>query len=158
MSDVENRMVSALELGEWLGISEQHVRRHAVRGHVVKTGHGKYDLAASVGKYAEYLRQVAKENDGDAGNSAELTTERALLAREQREGHRISNEAKLRELVPVAEVEDRWRDLVSTATSRLYAVPALVLKCLPHLTAADIGKLDAEIRKGLKEFVQAKAI
>jgi phage terminase Nu1 subunit (DNA packaging protein) len=150
--------VSARTLGDWLGITDRAVRMAAEEGRVVRSGHGKYDLKASVTRYASHFREVAANRSGDPENSLELTAERAALAREQREGQRIKNEAARRELVPVAEVEARWSDLVTTSRSRLLAVAARVRDLLPQLNATDIGKLDAEIRKALAEIGKAKSL
>ena len=158
MTDLDRLPVAAKVLADWLGVSDRTVRELADKGHVVRSDRGKYDLKASIARYTLHLREVAANRSGDAENSIELTAERALLAREQREGYRIRNEKERQSLVSVVEVTARWSDIVSTAISRLYGVPALVQERLPHLTTSDIGKLDAEIRKGLREFVQAKAI
>lgn len=158
MSDPDRLPVSARVLAQWLGISDRAVRDLAERGHVVRSGHGKYDLKASVIRYATHIREVAANRSGDPENSLELTAERAALAREQREGQRIKNEQARRELVPVAEVEARWSDVIATARSRMLVVPARVRDVLPQLTATDVTKLDAEIRKALTDLGRAESV
>ena len=158
MSDPEMPPVSARVLGSWLGITDRAVRKAAEEGRVVRAGRGKYALKASVTRYASHFREVAANRSGDPENSLELTAERAALAREQREGHRIKNERERRELVPIGEVTARWSDLVATTRSRILAVPARVRDVLPQLNATDIGKLDAEIRKALTEIGRAKPL
>ena len=143
--------VPAPELGRLLGLSAEKVYDLARRGIVVKTAPGRYDVAGSVKAYCAHLRAVAGRHGTEAAGDA-LTGERARLAREQADGHALRNATLRGELVPAADVERRWSDILRRVRSSMLAVSSRVRHRLPHLTSHDGTAIDDEIRSALTEL------
>ena len=55
------------------------------------------------------------------------------------------------ELVEAAEVEREWAGVLRTVRSAVLAIPSRCAARLPHLTAADVCEIDAEVRAVLIE-------
>jgi phage terminase Nu1 subunit (DNA packaging protein) len=53
------------------------------------------------------------------------------------------------ELLDAAEVERTWGGVVRTIRASMLAIPSRCGARLPHLTAADIAEIDAEVRAAL---------
>ena len=82
---------------------------------------------------------------------AQLTTERARLAREQADAQALKNAALRRELVPAAEVERAWTDILRQVRSRVLAVPSRLRQAVA-LPADAVAALDRELRDALTEL------
>ena len=121
------------------------------RGIVVQHGHDTYDLAASVTAYVTHLRGIAA-GWGTADQAAQLTTERARLAKEQADAQAIKN-AKLRgELVEADQVERTWADTLRHVRSRILAVPSRIRSKDPSISRGTIETLDRALRDALTEL------
>lgn len=68
------------------------------------------------------------------------------------EAFELETAKKKRLLVPVAEVERRWAGHVLRARTALLGLPTRARQRLPHLTAADVAKLDRLVREVLEEL------
>ena len=147
-------VVGARELGAWVGLSDRSVRQLAERGIIVKTSRGKYELGSCILKYCEHLREMAAGRAAE-DDSINLTTERALLAREQREGHSLKNAAAKGELLQRQAVIGRWASILRGVSARMRAVPSRVLHARPHFTVEDVAAIDREIREALTEAAEA---
>ena len=55
------------------------------------------------------------------------------------------------ELVPAADVERTWADILRGVRARMIAVPGRVGARLGHLTVGDVAVIDAEVRAALTE-------
>jgi phage terminase Nu1 subunit (DNA packaging protein) len=145
---------SAKDLAEWLGISDRRVRELAVEGIIEKSAKGRYPLQACVVAYCAHIREVAAGRSGDEAEDLNLTKERALLIREQREGQVMKNAVTRRELLPRDEVEREWSDVLRGVRSQVLTVPSRCRALLPHLTAADVVVMDKEIRRTLTSIAE----
>src|SRR5688500_17296824 len=103
--------VGSGELADYLGVSSQSIAAFANDGKVVRISRGKYDLKASVQTYTAHLREVAAARGGEA-QILDLTQERARLAKEQADGQELKNRQLRRELLPAADVEREWSDIL----------------------------------------------
>lgn len=59
---------------------------------------------------------------------------------------------KAGELVPAAEVEARWLEMITRSRTKLLGLPSKAKQSLPHLTAADLKILDRIVREALEEL------
>jgi phage terminase Nu1 subunit (DNA packaging protein) len=57
-------------------------------------------------------------------------------------------------LLDAGEVKRVWLDKIVNCRGRILAVPARVAAALPHLTVADVAKIDAEVRLALAEMAE----
>ena len=90
-----------------------------------------------------------------ATSAPAVPSERDRLAREQADAVALKN-ARLRgELVPAAEVEKAWSDILRRVRSKVLAVPARVRQMNPHLTGRDVAAIDAELRRALEDLAGA---
>ena len=127
------------------------LRAYAERGIAVKTGRGRYLLKASTRNLIEQLRNAASGRGGhDAVES--LTSERARLAKEQADGHALKNRLARGELIPAADVQERWSDVCSTIRQKMLAVPTLASGEMPAMSRAEIDVIDRLIRDALTEL------
>lgn len=121
---------SQLEFGELVGISQQAVSDLSARG-VLSVG-------APLGKwlieYCSHLREMAAGRATDG--TIDLPTERALLARAQREGQEIKNEVARGMYAPIDLLTDVLASASQAVVDRLDQIPAGVAKVCPDLPHA----------------------
>jgi phage terminase Nu1 subunit (DNA packaging protein) len=79
---------------------------------------------------------------------------RNRLLKEQAEHARLKNARLSGELVEAAVVQAKWVATMTRLRAALLAVPARVQQTSPHLSAADIAAIDAEIRAALTELAE----
>jgi terminase small subunit / prophage DNA-packing protein len=139
-----------------LGIQSGALTDLKHRGLAVHLGHDAYDLEATVTGYVQHLRSIAAGR-GDADGVANLTTERARLAKEQADAQALKNAVLRGEYVPAGEVERAWADTLRALRSRLLAVPSRLRQSLQHLTTGDVTLIDRELRDALQELGNADA-
>jgi phage terminase Nu1 subunit (DNA packaging protein) len=118
------RNVTPTELAELLGLTVRHVQRLAQEGVIVRAGRGRYDLAASVQGYVEWLRRGADDDINPP-------KERALLHRAQRERQEIAIGREKGDLVLAADCERQLARVVKRV--------AQTLETLPDTLERDVG-------------------
>ncbi len=124
------------------------------RGIAVHLKHDVYDLEATVRNYVQHLRSIAA-GWGTTDQAAQLTAERARLAREQADAQALKN-GKLRgELVEAAEVERQWGDLLRKVRARILAVPSRLRADLPEVAGETFHAIDRALRDALTELGHA---
>lgn len=148
MNEIE---VSAKDLASIIGVKDRTIRDFADRGLVIRAGRGRYRLVESVRAYCDHLRATASGRGGEQGVDT-LVSERTRLARESADQMAMKNAASRRELVPAAEVEREWSEVIRRVRSGCLAIPSRVRQALAHLTAFDVQAIDAEVRAVLKEI------
>jgi phage terminase Nu1 subunit (DNA packaging protein) len=111
------------------------VSDHEARGHWLRS----QTLREQVQAYCEHLREVAAGRYTD-DEDLDLATERAKLAREQREKLRMQNEVTRRELAPVTLLAECFANVCQQVAAQLDAVvPRLKRKHnLDHAVLLDI--------------------
>lgn len=135
-------------VAEWLALSTRSVSELAEKGQAIRLGHGKYDLKATVQRYASHMREVAAARGGEA-QILDLTAERARLAKEQADAQELKNAVSRKELLPAGDVEREWADVLLRIRSAILSVPA---RLRPHmsLSVTDAALLDRELRDALE--------
>jgi phage terminase Nu1 subunit (DNA packaging protein) len=75
--------VTGPDLAKLLGLDVRSISDLARAGHVVRISKGRYDLAASVPRYCQHLRDLAQGRFGGTADVASGTAARARLAQAQ---------------------------------------------------------------------------
>ncbi|GGE96133.1 MULTISPECIES: DNA packaging protein [Stappia] len=103
-------------------------------------------------------RSAAQSDQGDLPLAArtDAATERARLVKEQADHAALKNALLRQDLLPAADVEREWTDMLRRVRSRLLAVPSRLRQVLPHLTAHDVGAIDTELRHALEDLANAE--
>ena len=142
--------ISTADLAALFGLAPTNVRDLARRGIIKRLGRGAFDRDDATRSYIAHLRGVASGRGGDE-QVADLSKERALLAREQRRSYQIKNEASEKALIPASEVRSAWDAAMAAIRARLLAIPTRVTQRLPHLTRHDTQMIDRAIRDALTQ-------
>lgn len=140
--------VRALELADWLGVSERAVAEYAHRGIITRSGRGVFPLKESVRAVCHHFREAASAR---GGGTATLTAQRERIARGQADKLEMQNAATRREMLPAKLVADEWASILRLVRSRMLVTPRRIQQQLGHLTAHDLDIIDREIRSGLEE-------
>lgn len=140
--------VTAVELAEYLGLSDRRIRQLEKEGVVVKSQRGRYDLKASVLGYINSVRQQEKRMDASL-EKLKISKEATSLQHEQLKKRKTELQVREMEkkLHRAEDVEYFWNAMVIAAKSRLAAIP---VKCAPLLVAIEDRK---EIQAILKREV-----
>lgn len=96
--------------------------------------------------YIQRLREAAAGRGGE-GAVGELAVERARLAREQADKIAMQNAVTRGELAPVALIEEVLTKAASKVAGVLDAIPGMIRRRVPLLTADDIDLIAGEVAK-----------
>jgi terminase small subunit / prophage DNA-packing protein len=147
---------SAATLGRLVGITEQAVTDYARRHIMVRVAHGQFDWVRSVQNYCAHMRDLAAGKGGGEAVARESALARKRLAEALAAKAELANAANAGRLVEAAAVETEWGG-VRTVRAGMLALPSRVGARLPHLTAHDIGEIEAEVRAALTEIGTGEA-
>jgi phage terminase Nu1 subunit (DNA packaging protein) len=140
MVDLQSPMTQTA-FGELVGISQQAVS-DLLRRDVLAAG----DPAATwLQRYCAHLREQAAGRA--AAGELDLATERAALAREQRDRIAMQNAVTRRELAPVSTLEMALATVGRKVAAVLEAIPVGIKRRSKHLTAEDIEIITGEINR-----------
>lgn len=142
--------VDAHELARRLRMTDRAVRDLAARNVMVKLGRGQFDLWASIGNYAEHMRNVVNGRGEHAGGT-DLVRERTRETKERADNLALKNAQITGELVEAVKVEREWGDILRGVRARMLAVPSRCRQRLGHLTPHDVAAIDREVRDALTE-------
>nr|WP_299067004.1 terminase small subunit [Accumulibacter sp.] len=95
--------------------------------------------------YIRHLREIAAGRATDG--SLDLATERAMLARSQRERIDLANAVTRRELAPVVLIEQVLAKAGSKVAGILDGIPGMIKRRVATLTSAEIALITAEIAR-----------
>ncbi|MEI7035901.1 hypothetical protein [Fulvimonas yonginensis] len=146
--------VSAATLAQLLGIGPRRLRELAELSVVPRTPRGRYPFAEAVAAYTAHLREVAAGRAAevrDGGEVLDLATERARLAKAQREHVELRMARERGELVDAEAVRLKYAAMVRGAVSRLRGVPSRARGRLPSLTVDGVEELERLIDEALEE-------
>ena len=140
MIDLTERVTQA-EFGEMIGVSQPAVSKMLTDG--VLSG------SASVGvwlrEYCSHMREVAAGRV--AAGDLDLATERAGLARAQREKIEMQNQVTRKELAPSYLLEEILAKAGARAAAILDTIPGMIKRRVPSLTADDVSAIAREVAK-----------
>lgn len=134
-----------------IGMSPKTIHGYARRGVLSLDDAGRLPMPESRHALIRHLAETAAGRGGSEG-VADLSLERALLARSQREGQELKNKVASGEYVPVEGVQRAMDNICITVRNRLLAVPSNIPSDLPHLTRNDLDVIDRHIRDALTEL------
>lgn len=127
--------------GDLVGISQQTASELLTRGVLVQ--------GASIGEwlksYTSHLREMAAGRA--ASGDLDLAGERARLAKEQADRVAMQNAVTRGELAPVVWMEEILCKTASKVAGIFDAIPGMIRRRVPLLTADDIDLIAAEIAK-----------
>ena len=134
-------LVTQKRFGEIVGISQPAVSDLLTRG-VLTDG-------ATLGDWLlDYCRNLREQAAGRAATGdLDLATERARLAREQADKIAMQNACSRRELTPTVVLEQVLAGAAAKIAGILGAIPGMVRRRVPQLTAGDIDMIAAEVAK-----------
>lgn len=140
MIDLTGRVTQA-EFGEMIGVSQPAVSKMLADG--VLSG------SASVGvwlrEYSSHMREMAAGRA--AAGDLDLATERAGLARAQREKIEMQNQVTRKELAPSYLLEEILAKAGTKAAAILDTIPGMIKRRVPSLTADDVAAIAREVAK-----------
>jgi phage terminase Nu1 subunit (DNA packaging protein) len=133
--------VTQQRFGEVVGVSHQAVSDALRRGVLPENGTSGAWLLA----YCGHLREAAagRATNGDL----DLASERAALAKAQREKIEMQNAVTRGELAPVALLEQVLTATASRVAGILDAIPGMVRRRVPQLSADDIVLVAEEVAR-----------
>lgn len=138
-------IVSTKEISEILGLSDRRIRQLEKEGALVKIGHGKFDLKASVQKYIEFIKEQAKKTEEELN----LTKEKTLLTRANRQKVELELQIMRGELHRSEDVRRVMNDMLTAFRARCLAIPS---KAAPRLQAqTDVAVIQDIIKKEVYE-------
>lgn len=142
------QLVTAGELGEWLGLTPNRVGVLARQGHLPRRADGRYPLKASVTAYAAFARVAAMGRKADE----DLAAEKLRVARESADKLALANAKARGDLLAAAEVERAWSGVLRDVRAGVLAAPSRIGSRLPHLTAHDVAEITKELTAVLSEL------
>lgn len=137
--------VTQAEFAELVGISQPAVSQLIAAGVLADGAPALLWLQA----YVSRLREQA------AGRSQALATERAALARSQREGQEIKNAAARKEFAPIAVLGDVLGMASAGVSDRIDALRGDLRRRCPELSEAALGVIDGVLADARAEWVRA---
>lgn len=105
-----------------------------------------------------YIRALREEAAGrGAAGDIDLPTERALLARSQREGQEIKNEVARGTYAPIELLTDVLANASQAVVERIDQIPASLRRRCPDLPHESIDAVMAEIGSARNEWIRKTA-
>ena len=94
--------------------------------------------------------------DDDDPDALDYGVQKARLAKAQADAQEMQNLEAMNKLLQLDDVVQRWSEVTAGVRAALLAVPKRLRDSLPHMSAADLGEVDAEIRRALQDLVDGK--
>lgn len=141
MINLDAKMRQA-EFAGLVGISQPAVSSLVARGILVAGMTGRQMLLAYCGHLRETAAGRASEEEG-----LDLIAERARLAKEQADRIALQNEVTRRELAPVHLIEQVLSQAGARVSGILEAIPGMLKRRLPSLSADDVELITREVAK-----------
>lgn len=140
MIDLSDK-VKQSEFGELIGVSQPTVSELLSRGVLTGGAIGKVWLH----EYCGHMREMAAGRA--AAGDLDLATERAGLARAQREKIEMQNQVTRKELAPSYLLEEILAKAGTKAAAILDTIPGMIKRRVPSLTADDVAAIAREVAK-----------
>ena len=148
---VNDRPVTLEELAGVLGVRHEKLKPLVQRGILTRAKRGAYPLGESIRAYCTHLRETAAGRAHvNVGSGLALERERETRARA--DSLELKLAAQRGELLPAAQVEAMWGDVLRLIRARVLATPGRLQQQLAHLTPHDVATIDRELRDTLTEL------
>lgn len=148
-------VVSAADLGEWLGLSAPRVSALAREGRIPRRPDGRYDLKAAVRGYTESLRR--KSGSSALAQNPALNAERIKLAAASARKVELQNLKTQGELLAAGDVERQWAGILRDVRAGVLAAPSRIGSRLPHLSPHDVTEIARELAAVLSELAEGES-
>lgn len=143
--------ISEADLADLLGLTSNRVRVLTRDGLLKRVAPATYNQRDAVRAYCDNLRTLAARAGRQATPEGEaLKAEKLRLAKHQADKIELQNAQLRRELLPAAEVERTWSEMLRDVRAALLAVGTRCGAVLPHLSAHDVQTIDREIKTALE--------
>ncbi len=153
-----NSELSQAAFARHLGVAAPTVSRYLKIGIIALNEHGKLPMPGSLHALIAHLSEVAAGRGGSEG-VADLSLERARLAKAQCEGQQLKNQIAKGEYLSRTKLQHDLDLIMVSFRNRLLAIPSELPCELPHLTRYDLDALDRHIRDALTQLAdQADAM
>lgn len=152
MSLIEINKLKQADIAEHLDLSDRSVREFLAAAGM---DHRENTLSEIRVAYIRHLREIAAGRA--AAGDIDLATERALLARAQREGQEIKNAVALGRYAPIELLSDVLANAAQAVVDRLEQIPATLGRVCPDLPQAARDAVMAEIASARNEMVRKTA-
>jgi terminase small subunit / prophage DNA-packing protein len=149
-TDAPVHLIDSAGLCELLSINAPTLTQLKQRAIAVPAGRATWDLCATVNNYVVNLRGTASGRGGEE-HVANLTAERARLARAQAEAQEMKNAVARGELLDADEVTRAWSDVLRQVRAQVLAVPSRVRQAM-NLDGASTEVIDREVRAALERL------
>lgn len=138
-------------MAELCRLSLSMVRTKAREGVFIRSRRGRYDVAESVGRYVEALRESAQRSGGRSSGNAELAAEKLRLTRAQADAQELKNRHAAGVLVAIADVRNEWVTAATDLRAQILAIPARVSGRMGLGREASV-MLEEELRAALEDL------
>lgn len=148
--EMDERALSGL-----LRLSLSQVRTKAREGVFVRSRPGRYDVAESVGRYVERLREHAARAGRPSAGGDDLKAEKLRLTKAQADAQELKNRQAAGDLVAIADVRREWIVTAADLRSQILAIPARVAARMGLSREAAVT-LEDEVRLALEELTDER--
>lgn len=140
-------IVSTQKISEILGLSDRRIRQLANEGMLVRIGHGKFDLPASIQRYVEVLKEQNQTDD-----EVNYQKERALLTKANRQKAELELKIMRGEVHRSEDVESVMNDMLSSFRAQMLVIPGKLAPQLISIT--DVEEIKSIIKRHIYEALQ----
>ena len=137
-------IVSTIELGELLGLTERHIYNLEKAGILAKEDKNKWDAAKNIQKYTIY--KIDLEAQGSDIGKVRLRRELAEAKLKE-----LSYKEKMEALIPLDRIAKELEDIAIVVSNKLYALPH-ILKRRHKLSQKILEELESQIQLILLEL------
>jgi Fe2+ transport system protein B len=145
-------VANSITVGEWLGITDRHVRRLASEGIIDTVSKGKYDILDCVKKYTSYLRQQNESRKSNKEVKLNYDVERALHEKVKRDTAELKLKVMKSDLHKAEDIEKIMNDTIANAREQLLSIPGkATLMVMGH---TDIPSIQSILQKVVYETLE----
>lgn len=149
---IEINITNSITVGQWLGITDRHVRRLVEDGIIQTVSRGKYDLQDCVRKYLLYIRQQNQSSKSDKEVKLDYDIEHAKHEKIKREKAELQFRVMKGELHRAEDVEMIMTDMIANARTKLLGIPSKAAALVVGYT--EIPKVQSILQKIIYEVLE----
>lgn len=137
-------IVSTLQLGELLGLSERHIYNLEKAGILSKEDKNQWDASKNIQSYTLYKIDLEAQNS----DTGKVKMRRELAEAKLKE---LSYKEKIGQLIPLSTIAKELEDIAIVVSNKLYALP-YILKRKHRLNQKMLDELQSQIELILLEL------
>lgn len=136
-------------------LAQRHLASRRDPGQALGNGSRPNATRSKAPRAMEAVPATPDQDDEDP-DALDYGVQKARLAKAQADAQEMRNLEAMNKLLQLDEVVQRWSEVTAGVRAALLAVPKRLRDSLPHLSAADLGEVDAEIRRALQDLADGK--